>query len=179
MPNKMIIFCLSADPHSLTTIQDACLDYIQVSVFISLEFPMRWETLPKQYKSQTLSKTSIHMRVWRSFFWRASEVKVFVGVLFCLSRHKAFFFFFFNLIARQRPEPVAVALLQYSPAAALLQPLPIKVQLVTPKRAFEKALHQFIPFIGASPQQPAKFCVCSRPCTSLMLVWLQLLALEK
>lgn len=35
--------------------------------------------------------------------------------------------------------------IRWTQAAASLQPLSIKVQLVTPKPVFEKALHQFIP----------------------------------
>lgn len=64
--------------------------------------------------------------------------------------------------------------IHWTQAAASLQPLSIKAQLVTPKTAFEKT--SSFQRAWASPQQPANFCVCSHPCTSSMSVWLQLLA---
>lgn len=62
--------------------------------------------------------------------------------------------------------------IHWTQAAASLQPLSIKVQLVTPKPASENVLHQFIP--ESFPQQQS--CVCVHvhipvPCWSNCSCW--------
>lgn len=61
--------------------------------------------------------------------------------------------------------------IHWTQAAASLQPLSMNVQLVTPKPAFEKALHHFI------PQSECLHSMCPCAGTSSMLVQRQLLAL--
>lgn len=123
---------------SLTTIQNVCLAFFQVSLL-----------------SNTLNTTTTRENklqqvfVW-SFFLLPSKWILFV------SRHTKKHFYPSVHVKRLNQKLWPGYHVQWTQAAASLQPLSIKAQLVTPKPAFEKALRLFIPD-SQFPEQPA-FC---------------------